>query len=266
MDSYFSSNQRMWDELARINAASEFYELQAFRQGAIKLNPLEIGEVGGVHGKRLLHLQCHFGMDTLSWKRLGADVTGVDFSPEGIRIARELSVEQNLPARFINCNIYDLPQHLDETFDVVFTSYGVLGWLPDIHAWAQLAARYVKPGGIFYIAEFHPFSYVFEDGDLSLTYRYPYFDKNVQEWENNQGSYADHSAIIQTPKSYEWMHSLGEVVSELIAAGLTIEFLHEHPFSVYEQFPGMVKQDDGYWHIPGKDDAIPLMYSIRARK
>ena len=266
MDPYLSSNQRMWDELARINAASKFYEVEEFRQGANKLNPLEIGEVGDVRSKSLLHLQCHFGMDTLSWVRLGAIATGVDFSSEGIRIARELSAEQNLPARFINCNLYDLPQHLDETFDIVFTSYGVLGWLPDLKGWAQVAARYVKPGGIFYIAEFHPFAYVFDDANLSLAYRYPYFDKNVQIWENNQGSYADKTATVETPHSYEWMHPLGEVVSELIAAGLTIEFLHEYPYSVYEQFPGMVRAQDGYWYIPGHEQDVPLMYSIRAHK
>ena len=117
----------------------------------------------GLDGVRVLHLQCHFGMDTLSWARLGASVTGVDYSEQAIRAAGELAAECGLEGRFICCNLYDLPAHLDGQFDIVYTSYGVLCWLPDLREWARIAASYVKPGGFFYIAEFHPFAYVFDD-------------------------------------------------------------------------------------------------------
>ena len=163
MDKYTEANRALWDELTHINAGSELYQLEQFKAGENKLNPLERGEVGPVEGKTLLHLQCHFGMDTLSWARLGAQVTGVDFSPEAIKLAESLSQELGIPGRFICCDLYDLPEHLNQTFDIVYTSYGVLCWLRDLERWARLAASYLKPGGIFYMAEMHPTSLIFDE-------------------------------------------------------------------------------------------------------
>ncbi len=163
MDEYRRANQDLWDEYTRINAASSMYDLAGFKAGRNALHPLEIQELGDVRGKSLLHLQCHFGMDTLTWARLGAQVTGVDFAPDAVRLARSLAGELGLAARFIQSDLYDLPNHLDETFDIVFTSYGALTWLSDIPGWAQVAARYVRPGGTFYIAEFHPAACMFSD-------------------------------------------------------------------------------------------------------
>jgi ubiquinone/menaquinone biosynthesis C-methylase UbiE len=265
MDEYRRSNQGMWDEFTRINAASRFYDVEGFKAGRNSLKALERDEVGEVEGKSLLHLQCHFGMDTLSWARLGARVTGIDFSPEAIRLARALSSELELPARFINCDLYDLPNHLDESFDVVFTSYGVLGWLSDIPGWAQIAARYVKPGGIFYIAECHPGTFIFSDQTDGWVVEYDYFDANVLSFPV-EGSYADRSAVVQTRTSYEWNYPLGRVVSSLIAAGLQVEFLHEFDHSVYQQFKFMVQGEDGLWRAPAGMARVPLLFSIRARK
>jgi 2-polyprenyl-3-methyl-5-hydroxy-6-metoxy-1,4-benzoquinol methylase len=258
-------NQQMWNEFVGINSRSEFYGLREFREGQNKLNPLEIGEVGDVSGKSLLHLQCHFGMDTLSWARLGARVTGMDFSEEGIKLARTLAEELQLPARFLCCDLYDLPNHLSELFDVVFTSYGVLTWLPDIQRWAQVAASFVKPGGFFYIAEMHPFAMVFDDETMELRYRYSYFDKGTLSFEV-KGSYADPNAEVSVKKDFEWNHSLGEIVTALIEAGLRIEFLHEHPFSVYEQLPMLKPDDKGLWHFPQGEQPIPLLFSLKAVK
>lgn len=264
-DPRLRTNREVWDEWVGINARSPLYRLSQFKAGENKLTPLERAEVGEVAGKSLLHLQCHFGMDTLSWAMLGAQVTGVDFSPEAVRLARSLAEELKLPARFIECNIYDLPQQLDEQFDVVFTSYGVLTWLPDLTAWAQIAARYVKPGGFFYIAEFHPFMWVFDQTQPDWKAAYTYFSGDPLV-EPVQGSYADPQAETRSTHTFEWAHPLGEIVTSLIQAGLKVEFLHEHNFSVYQQFPWLREGTDGLFRQPEGREWMPLMFSLRARK
>ncbi len=258
-------NLGYWNEVVSVHARSDFYKVAEFLAGGNTLDALERGEVGDVSGKSLLHLQCHFGLGTLSWARLGAQVTGMDYSIEAIRKARELAGESGLQAEFVCCNLYDLPQHLKGQFDIVFTSYGVLGWLPDLREWARIAASYVKPGGIFYIAEFHPFAFVFDDESDHLRYRYPYFGKGAVRYEF-EGTYADRGALLQHHEDYEWNYTLGEIVSSLIDAGLVIEFLHEHPFTVFEQLPFLEKTEDGVWRFPGGTEPVPLMFSLRAHK
>jgi SAM-dependent methyltransferase len=267
LDNHLQANRKMWDKFVDINARSEMYQLAEFKRGVNKLNPLERTEVGDVKGKSLLHLQCHFGMDTLSWARLGANVTGMDFSPEGIKLAQSLSSELHLPARFICSNLYDLPAHLHDQFDIVYTSYGVLCWLPDITRWAQVVAQYVKPGGFFYIAEFHPFEYVFDnDKDVKeLKVRYPYFHKEPLEFDVD-GSYADPVAKIEPQKEYEWTHGVGEVITALVDAGLHLDFLHEFPYACFAELPFMEKGADGNWRLPKEMPAIPLIYSVKATK
>jgi len=265
MDEYTRSNRKLWNEWTRIHAQSDFYHLEEFKAGKNVLNSLEQDEVGNVAGKTLLHLQCHFGMDTLSWARLGAQVTGVDFSDEAIRLAQSLSNELNLPARFICRDVYDLDNVLQEQFDVVYTSYGVLAWLPDIPCWARTAAARVKPGGFFYIADFHPFAEVMDDGAEEYRLFYPYFAKDVMTFEV-KGSYAERDAQVESKMEYGWNHTLGEIVTSLIEAGLQIEFLHEFPYSVYQQLPFLRPDGKGLWK-PVEDPAmVPLMFSLRASK
>ncbi len=263
MDEYLFANQNLWDEWAHINAGSKMYNVESFKAGRCTLKKLELEEVGDVQGKRLLHLQCHFGMDSLSWARLGAQVTGIDFSPEAVRLAQSLSQELGIPARFLCCNLYDLPGLLDEQFDVVFTSYGALTWLPDRRRWAQIAAHCVRPGGIFYIAEFHPFAMTLADEEPVL--RYPYFNEGVVEWPV-QGSYADPTAETRSRVSYEWNYPLGEVVSSLIEAGLRIQFVREWPFACYQMYPYLVKGEDGLYRLPPGVPGLPLQFSLRAIK
>ncbi len=155
MDEYRKTNQDWWNEAAQVHAQGEAYQLKAFKEGMIKLHPLERGEVGDVVGKKLLHVQCHFGLDTLSWARLGAQVIGIDYAEKAIAIARALSQELHLDATFVCCDLYNLPNVLDAAaeFDIVYTSYGVLSWLPDLQPWGKSIAHYLKPGGFFYIAE-----------------------------------------------------------------------------------------------------------------
>ena len=242
------ANRGLWDEWAKLHVHSEMYAHESFLRGRNSLNPLELSEMGSVQGKRLLHLQCHFGHDTLSWARLGAEVTGMDFSHEAINIARQTADGLDLPARFICCNLYDLPQHLDETFDVVFTSYGVLTWLPDLRKWAHIAARYVKPGGSFYMAEFHPFSMVFNDESEQVEQRYAYFNEGAIVLPA-QGSYADREADVHGV-TYEWSYPLGEVLTALIDAGLRIQFVHEFPYTCYQAFPWLEQHPDSViYHV-----------------
>jgi ubiquinone/menaquinone biosynthesis C-methylase UbiE len=265
MDNFLSANRTLWDEWAIINARSEFYEVDKFKAGARSLHPLELEELGDVQGRTMLHLQCHFGLDTLAWARRGGLVTGVDFSGQAIALARQLGQECQIPARFIESNLYDLPQVLDEQFDIVYTSYGVLTWLPNLRKWAQIVAHFLKPGGTFYIAEFHPTAMLFDDQASELQLRYPYFSSEPIVC-TVQGSYADPQAEVKQSVSYEWAYPLGEVVTSLISAGLSLEFLHEYSFTVYQALPFLEQGADGYWRLPGEDvNKLPLMFSIKAK-
>jgi len=161
MDKYLQANRRRWDQLAIEHQSSEFYDLAGFKTGKDRLRSIELNELGDVSGKSLLHLQCHFGMDTLAWARRGAIVTGIDFSQKAITTAQSLSEELNIPADFYCSDIYELLNVLSGLFDIVFTSYGVLHGLPDLQKWGQIISYYLKPGGIFYIVEDHPMFRVF---------------------------------------------------------------------------------------------------------
>lgn len=258
-----NENRELWDELTPLHERSEFYDVAAFKSGKSKLKPIELAELGDVSGKSMLHLQCHFGLDTLSWARLGAKVTGVDYSGKAIALARSLSRDMNIEARFVGCNIYDLPDNLSGKFDIVFTSYGVLAWLPDLNRWAEIIAYFLEPGGTFYIVEGHPCLQIFDNskGVTGFKVTQSYFHTPAPiRWEPD-GDYADKNARVIHP-SYEWTHTLGDVINALIKAGLRIEFLHEFPVSCYPWSPFTEKSEDGWWRIKG--DKVPLLFSIKA--
>ncbi len=261
------ANRALWDEWTSVHAKSEFYDLEGFKAGKLTLRSVELEELGDLSGKSLLHLQCHFGLDTLSWARLGAQVTGVDFSEKAIALARSLSEELDIEARFICCGVYDLPNVFDEKFDIVFASYGVLPWLPDLGRWAQVIAHFLKPGGIFYIVEHHPFVQIYDDEHPEeLRVRYPYFHSSEPLECKVEGSYADPSAEVSQPVSYQWPHSLSDVLNALIESELRIEFLHEFPFCAYQMFPFMEQGEDGWWRLPDSQPEIPLLFSLKAVK
>jgi SAM-dependent methyltransferase len=268
-EEFMAVNRAHWDELVPIHARSDFYDVERFKTGGTSLKSVELEQLGDVSGKSLLHLQCHFGMDTLSWARLGARVTGMDFSSKTITQATDVANELGIDARFIESNIYDLPAVLDEEFDIVFTSYGVLVHLPDMAGWAKVVARFVKPGGAFHIVEFHPFSQTFDDtkGLTELRLAYPYFDRDApMRFEpDDEGSYADRSATVSTP-TYEWNHSLSMIISSLVDAGLRIERIREFDLTVHQQFPFMEQSPDGYWRLPAGYPEIPLLFSLVATK
>jgi SAM-dependent methyltransferase len=267
MNEYLQANQRRWDQLTIEHATSTFYDLASFKAGGDRLRSIELSELGDVAGKSLLHLQCHFGMDTLAWARRGALVTGVDFSPNAINLAKSLSEELDIPAHFYCTDIYELPGVLSSEFDIVFTSYGVLHGLPDLARWGDLIAGYLKPGGIFYIVEDHPFFRVFRAksaGEFRAERTY-FFSDEPQRIEAT-GSYATDD---QGPAgiSYVWDHSLGEVINALVDAGLRIEFLHEFPYAARAKFPFMEQGEDGWWRLPShQHGTIPFLFSLQARR
>lgn len=271
MDDSFEVNRRRWDELAELHPGTDAYDVEGFLAGGSSLSWLEREGVGDVEGDSLLHLQCHFGLDTLSWLRAGADTAvGVDFSSVAIEQARDLAERTGLAdrARFVRTNLYDLPERLDRTFDVVFTSFGVVNWLPDVERWADVVAHFLRPGGRFFVAELHPISHVIvtlepDDGGV-LRSPWPYFADEPQVVDEPD-SYADHDADVEHTETHQWSHDLGSVVTALVDAGLRLEYLCEHPFASFEQSPGLMRRrDDGFWEFPGAD--YPLTFSLRATK
>lgn len=229
MDEYLRANLAHWDELARIHPGVEAYGLAAFKAGKSKLNALDHAEVGDVRGKSLLHLQCHFGLDTLSWAREGAEVTGADFSGEAIAAARAIAAECGLPARFVQSTIYGLPEHLDGQFDVIYTGRGALCWLPDLRRWGEVVAHFLRPGGVFYVQDTHPYLFMYDErsGDTEPRLLYSYFHRAEPDRFDAPASYADPNAKLENTAEYIWTHPLGEIVATLADNGLRIEFLHE---------------------------------------
>ena len=224
-------NRAHWEEAAVLHLGSEFYDVESFKKGKSSLKPLEVEEVGDVRGKTLLHLQCHFGMDTLSWAREGADVTGVDFSGQAIDTAKALANELGLRARFLESNVYDLPQVLEGQFDIVFASYGVLTWIPDAEEWCRIAASYVRTGGIFYIVDGHPFAHTLWDSSDSTDIRisHNYFHSYDPTPSQDEGTYADSTAILDNSLTYQYQHSLSDIITSLINSGLHIEVSSRAP-------------------------------------
>lgn len=259
---YFETNRQTWNKKVAVHAKSEMYQLEAFKKGARSLKSYELEALGDVSGKSLLHLQCHFGQDTLSFSRMGASCVGVDLSDEGIRLARELNDELGLDAKFFCCNVLDTSEHITKEFDIVFTSYGVIGWLPDLQPWAQMIAERLISGGIFYMVEFHPIVWMFDylDGKREMKYGYM---QNEAIYEEYQGTYADEESKMIS-KEYGWNHGLGEVITSLTEAGLQIEYLKEYDESPYNVLPDLVETESG--NFVTKDNLYPLIFSIKASK
>lgn len=262
------ANRQLWDEFAEAHLDSEYYDVPGFLAGGDMLDPEVLAALGDVTGKRLLHLQCHFGMDTLAYARRGAIVTGVDFSPRAIAAARELAVQAGLEATFVESAIEDLPDHLDGDFDLVVTSAGVLCWLSDLAAWAAVIRRYLAPGGTFVLNDGHPFTWIFDnerdDDRLVPDPRWDYFTKAPVAWAND-GSYTGDEPDAKYDHHFEWMHSVSEVVMALIGAGLSIERFVEHPTIGYRCFPFLVEDGEGEWRTPAGYPDLPLSFTIVCR-
>jgi 2-polyprenyl-3-methyl-5-hydroxy-6-metoxy-1,4-benzoquinol methylase len=263
---YMDTNRAHWDEITPIHVASEFYDVEGFRRNPNRLKSVELEELGDVRGKTLLHLQCHFGLDTLSWANQGAVVTGMDFSAPAIEHARTLAAELNIDARFIQSNVYDLPDVLDGQFDIVFTSYGAVTWLPDLSRWAKVAAHFVRPGGFFYVAEFHPMAQVLDETATDVRLRYPYFPTKEPQRFEDPGTYADLTADVKNRATYNFPYPLANVVTAIAEAGLRIDFLHEFPFMSYRMVPYMREDAQREWRLAEGDGCLPLTFSVKATK
>lgn len=262
LDQYFLANKEGWNKRTSIHKDSTFYDVAGFKSGNTSLNKIELDALGDVKGKSILHLQCHFGLDTLSWARMGAMVTGIDLSDQAIELAKQISNEVNIPAHFVCCNVYDLQQHIQGKFDIVFTSYGVVGWLPDLEKWASIINHFLKPGGTFFMAEFHPVVWMMDENFERIKY---FYHNEVVIEEEMQGTYTDREASIHY-KEYSWNHSLSEVINALINNELEIESFDEYPYSYYNCFKNLVRGRDGYYRVKGIENKMPMMYSIKAGK
>ncbi|GAA2258823.1 class I SAM-dependent methyltransferase [Streptomyces amakusaensis] len=268
-DGWREANRSNWDGRVPIHVASDFYDLDAFRAGKEVLRDFEVAEVGEVTGRTLLHLQCHFGQDTLAWARRGAKrVVGLDFSEPAVEAARGLATDLGMGpdrAAFVAADVYDAREAVpDPVYDIVYTGTGALSWLPDIRSWAETAASLVAPGGFLYLAEFHPITDVLDDGTGSHVV-HDYFSR--EPWiEDETDTYTDSDAKLVHTRSVEWQHPIGDVVSAICATGLRLEFLHEHDVSLFPRFDNFVTADDGYYRFPAEKPKIPLMYSLKATR
>ncbi len=259
---FFQTNKKTWNKKVKVHSESKMYDLVTFKKGKSSLKKYEVHALGDVKGKSLLHLQCHFGQDTLSWSRLGAVCVGVDISDEGINLAKKLNEELKLDAKFVCCNVLETSKFIKETFDIVFTSYGVIGWLPDLKLWGQLIAERLNKGGTFFIAEFHPIVWMFDylKGNPIMKYGYQQDEVIYEEYE---GTYADIDSKMIS-KEYGWNHGLGEVITALTDAGLHIEYLVEHDESPYNVLPDLVETKSGMFIT--KDKLFPLIFTLKATK
>jgi ubiquinone/menaquinone biosynthesis C-methylase UbiE len=259
---YLDVNRRSWNNRTDAHLASAFYDVPGFLEGNSSLKEIELNLLGDVSGKSILHLQCHFGQDTLSLGRLGAKVTGVDLSDKAIENAKRLAKETGIDAQFICCDIYDLPNYLDSSFDIVFTSYGVIGWLPDLDKWATVVARFLKPGGRFVFAEFHPVVWMFDNDFEKVAYNY-FNDGPIIETES--GTYADRNADLQQ-EFVCWNHSTSEVLNSLIKSGLTICSFNEYDYSPWNCFNKTIEVAPGKFRIEHLANKIPMVFALTASK
>jgi SAM-dependent methyltransferase len=267
-----AANRANWDERVQVHLGAGGYDLAPLREGRGRLNAIEEPELGPVDGRRVLHLQCHFGRDTLTLAQRGAEVVGLDFSTLAIAKSRELAAELGLAsrARFIEADLYDATAAIPEphAFDLVYVTWGAIYWLPDIRRWAQVVAHFLKPGGALYLAEAHPAALVLDDThrlpDGNPGYFLPYFQREPFVYDNPT-DYVDRSARLRNSRQVNWMHPLGSIVTALPEAGLRPEWLHEHDSVTWHMFSLLVEGPDGLYRWPDKP-WLPLSFSLSARK
>ncbi len=260
---YKAINKATWDKRTEVHFDSDFYDNKSFIEGKNSLNSIELELLGDVTGKSILHLQCHFGQDTIQWTRQGCTkATGVDLSEKAVQRAKELSSICNSNAQFICSDIYDLPQNHEGHYDLVFTSYGTIGWLPDINKWAEVVNHFLKPGGKFLIVDFHPALWMFDDNFTKVTYRYFNTEPIIEE----EGTYTDGDEELNS-QCITWNHGLGEIIMSLINQGLSISSVTEYDYSPYDCFgDATIKIEDRKYRIKTMGNKLPMVYGIMAEK
>lgn len=262
MENYLEINKNSWNARVEPHLKSAFYFVDEFLEGKTSLNAIELDLLGDVKGKSILHLQCHFGQDSISLSRLGAEVIGIDLSDKAIEAAQDLTKKCNTNTEFICTDVYNLPNVLEKKFDIVFTSYGTIGWLPDLKKWAEVVSHFLKPGGEFVMAEFHPVVWIYDDDFNGVAYNY-FNEKPIVE--TSEGTYADNSAaIIQDYIS--WNHPLSDVLQSLIDKGLMVENFREFDYSPYPCFKHVEEFEKGKWRIRKFGNKLPMVYALKAKK
>lgn len=259
---YLEINRQSWNKRTDIHIESEFYDLEGFLKGNTSLNEIELNLLGDVRGKSILHLQCHFGQDTISMAKLGAHATGVDLSDNAIAKAKEIALKTNTDAAFVCCDVYDLPQYLNKKFDIVFTSYGTIGWLPDLDKWAKIISGFLKPGGKFVFVEFHPVVWMFDDNFKEVAYNY--FNTGAIV-ETLSGTYTDQNAPL-TQEYVCWNHGISEVLNSLIKNGIEINSFDEFDYSPYNCFRETIQIEPKKFRIKHLDNKIPMVYAVVGTK
>ncbi|MEG2079007.1 class I SAM-dependent methyltransferase [Chryseobacterium sp.] len=262
MENYLDINKNSWNARVEPHLESDFYFVDEFLKGRNSLNSIELDLLGDIKGKSVLHLQCHFGQDSISLSRMGAKVTGIDLSDKAVDTARDLAKKCGTDTEFICTDVYNLPNVLNEKFDIVFTSYGTIGWLPDLKQWANVVSHFLKQEGEFVMAEFHPLVWMYDDDFEGVTYNY-FNEKPIVE--TSEGTYADTSAdIVQDYVS--WNHPLSDVLQSLIDEKLTLENFSEFDWSPYACFKHLEEFEKGKWRITKFGNKIPMIYAIKAKK
>ena len=259
---YVEKNRQSWNKRTDYHIKSDFYDLNNFLKGKSSLHNIELKLLGNISNKSILHLQCHFGQDTISLGRLGASVIGVDLSDNAINKAKSLSDQTNTKVSFICCDIYDLPQHLDKQFDIVFISYGAIGWLPDLNKWGQIISRFLKSNGKLILVEFHPVFVMFENYFEKVDYSY--FNRGPVIYTDS-GTYADKNAIINQ-EYVLWNHPISDILNNLIKNNLEINSFDEFDYSPDNRLGETIEFEPGKYRTKDHDNKIPMVYAIVATK
>lgn len=255
---HHETNRQTWNEMSDIHFEHPDYKLQKFLNGWSNLKEIELNALGDVSGKKLLHLMCHFGMDTLCWARRGAIVTGVDISDRSIELAHKLKKMASLEGTFVRSDVIDLIGLIDDRFDFVFQSHGTLCWLADLIPWAKTIAHYLKPGGMFFIVDSHPTFTLFQDDEFTYLQSEPVIFENDTD-------YCDRKHVLKG-NQVEYQHPMGRIINSLIEAGLVIEDLQEYDKGFWAVEEDWVRTNDGYWYPPDGPPRYPIMFSLKATK
>ena len=259
---YIALNKNAWNNKTEVHIASEFYDMKGFLEGKSTLNSIELKLLGDISNKKILHLQCHFGQDTMTFARMGAQATGIDFSEKAIEKATEFSKQLNLDTTFICCDIYEAPKYLKDQFDIVFTSYGTIGWLPDLDKWATVVSQFLKPGGQFIMADFHPVVWMYDNDFKEVFYSYFNIEPII---EDESGTYADRYSEIEA-KTITWNHPISETLNALITNEVELNSFNEYDYSPYNCFNNTEEFEPNKFRIKTFENKIPMVYSIKGTK
>ena len=263
MKEFYQANKDLWNMRTKEHLAGSFYKHDDFAKTHNSLNQIELDSLKEVKGKSLLHLQCHFGQDTLSWANLGATATGIDFSDEAIKAAKALSEQTGIAAEFVECDVYETPNYLKKQFDIVFTSYGAICWLDDLERWAKMVKTMLKPGGTFFIAEFHPAIYIFDFDTGKMDYTY--FQGKEPIADESEGTYGNSDSKI-TYTDFTWIHTTSKLIQVLVNEGFSVEEFKEYPYSPYNCFPKMRTVGDQQYVMEFLQKGYPHTFSLKMKK